>query len=91
MEKKLINGEVYKEIDFEEIISSHNNQGDIFYHIFYGDVDWQRDGNTQKGICIFMKYDNKVNVRTPANILLKDLFRVEEAIARLKARNIKIG
>lgn len=90
MVRKLINGEVYKEIDYEEVASSHNNQGDIFYHIFYGDVDWQRDGNTQKAICIFMKYDNKVNVRTPANVLLKDLFRVEEAIATLKARNIKI-
>lgn len=90
MDKKLINGEVYKEIDFEEVVSSHNARGDIFYHIFYGDVDWKKDGNLQKAICIFMKYDEKVNTRTPANILLQDLSRVEEAMARLKARNINL-
>jgi hypothetical protein len=90
MEKKLIDGEVYKEIDFEEVVSSHNDKGDILYHIFYGDVDWHKDGNLQKAICIFMKYNNRISFQTPANILLKDLFRVEEGIAKLKARNIAI-
>lgn len=88
MERKLISGKVYKEIDFEEVQSSHNDKGDIFYHVFYGNVDWKKDGNEQKAICVFMKYNGKVNVITPANVLLKDMFKVEEAIARLKARNI---
>ncbi|NRT90889.1 hypothetical protein [Clostridium beijerinckii] len=89
MEKKFINGQVYKEIDFEEVVSSHNDKGDILYHIFYGDVDWHRDGNLQKALCIFMKYNNKISFQTPANVLLTDLLIVEEAISRLKARNME--
>lgn len=90
MEKKLINGEIYNETDFEEVLSNHNNEGNIFYHIFYGNVDWHKDGNIHKAICIFMKYNGKVSFQTPANILLEDLSKVEEAITRLKARNIVI-
>ncbi|NOW92383.1 hypothetical protein BCD91_004406 [Clostridium beijerinckii] len=90
MEKKLINGKVYKETDFEEVVSSHNEDGSVFYHIFYGDVDWHKNGNRQKAICVFMRYGDRVNVRTPANILLKDLLKVEEAIAILKSRNMEV-
>jgi hypothetical protein len=84
---KLINGKIYKEIDFEEILSSHNNIGSIYYHIFYGDVDWHQDGQLKKAICIFMRYDDKVNFRTPANILINDLKSVEDGIRNLKLRN----
>lgn len=88
MERKLMNGKVYKEIDFEEVLSSHSGQSDIFYHVFYGTVDWNKDGNEQKAICIFMKYKGKVNVLSPANVLISDLFKVEEAIAKVKQRNL---
>ncbi len=87
MQRKLINGKIYKEIDFEEVVSTHNDKGDIFYHIFYGDVDWHKDGYRRKAISIFMKYGERISFQTPPNIPLEDLTKVEQAIEKLKKRN----
>lgn len=87
MKNNLIKGKIYKEIDYEEVLSHHNSNGTIFYHIFYGEVDWHKDGQNRKAICIFMRYGDRINFRTPANILLEDLNAVEECIDKLKSRN----
>lgn len=42
------------------------------------------------GICKRLyKYNNKISFQTLVNILLNDLLKIEEVIARLKVRNME--
>ncbi|MDA2251859.1 hypothetical protein [Bacillus thuringiensis] len=78
----------------EEVIieANHNPNGTVKYHVCYGDVDWERNGeNLRPAVFILMSYNGKKSYTTPAHLTLNsegitDFEKVYEALTYLKMK-----
>ncbi|GED35095.1 hypothetical protein P9G84_16390 [Brevibacillus centrosporus] len=75
----------------EEIIitANHNPNGLVKYHVCYGEVDWEKNGNRKPAVFLLMSYDGKMNYQVPAHLTLDsegetDFEKVYEALTYLK-------
>ena len=74
------------------IPANHNPDGSVKHHVCYGEVDWQKNGNTRPAIFILMSYNGRINYQTPAHLTLDaedetDFDKVYEALTYLKAKH----
>jgi hypothetical protein len=79
----------------EQVIipANHNPDGSVKYHVCYGEVDWERNGNTRPAIFILMSYNDRISYTVPAHLTLDgenvtDFEKVYEALTYLKMKYI---
>lgn len=75
------------------IVSDHEKDGSVKYHVCYGEVDWGRNGVRRPAVFILMSYDGKINYRTPAHLTMSsegetDFEKVFEALHYLRMKYI---
>jgi hypothetical protein len=87
---------VYEEWDREIVPSSH--YPNVYYRVFFGTVDWERNNDLRRAYTILMQRGNtadwnvaksrgEIYFQMPAHILPDDLDRVLAALATLRGRN----
>lgn len=81
-------------ITHEQVVipANHRKDGSVKYHVCYGEVDWEKNGNTRPAIFILMSYKGKINYQSPAHLTLDtdgetDFDKVYEALTYMKAKH----
>jgi hypothetical protein len=84
---------VYQEWDRELVQTSYHP--DFYYRIFFGTVDWERNGDLRRAYTVFIQKGNsgdwdlakrEIIFRMPAHILNEDLDKVMVALDVLRRR-----
>ena len=82
---------VYQEWDHILIQTSYHH--DYYYRVFFGGVDWKRNGDVNAAYTVFYQHGNNpawgphIVLREPAHIMPGDLDRIVGALQTLRQRH----